>query len=78
MPLEHEIEVYEAHLGELLGPDLDGEGKFVVIHEDTIAGLYDTYEAALDVGYGRFGPGTFLARKVEREEPILYTARDVL
>ena len=73
MSFEHELEVYNAHLIELLR----NEGKFVVICGDEIAGSFDTYDDALEAGSTRFGPVPFFVRKIQRAEPVHYFSRDL-
>jgi hypothetical protein len=75
MALEHETEVYHARLSELLEADDANEGKFTVIHGDDVRGPFDTYEAALAFGYGRYGLSPFLVQKIERHETALFFAR---
>lgn len=74
MALEREKAAYWAKLDELL---TTSEGRFVVISGDAVAGIADTYDEALGVGYDRFGPGPFLVKKVARAEPIHYFSRDL-
>jgi hypothetical protein len=75
--LEHELQVYRAHLEELLGPGDVHEGKYAVIKGDVIAGVYPTFDDALAVGFDRFGLGGFLCKKVERVETIYFFSRPI-
>jgi hypothetical protein len=78
MALEHEMGVYRAHLMDLLGVNDVNEGKYVVIKGDEILpAAFDDYSAALAAGYDRFGPVSFLVKKVQRVEPVLYFTRDL-
>jgi hypothetical protein len=70
---EKELEVYNSHLIDLLSQ----EGKFVVIRGEEILGAFDTYDAALEAGYDRFGPVPFLVKKIQRVEPVHYFSRDL-
>lgn len=70
---ELELATYQTHLAELL----PSEGKFVLIKGESIAGPYDTYEAALEAGYERHGLEPFLVKQVRPVEPIQYFARDL-
>ena len=75
MPFEQELEVYNKNLAVLL---LSGnEGKFTVIHGQDITGPFDTYEAALEAGYERFGPVPFLVKKIQQVEEELCFSRDL-
>ncbi len=65
------METYRRKLPELLAD----KGKFVVIHEDEVAGVFDGYEDALTVGYDRYGSAAFLVRKISETERTLYTSR---
>ena len=51
MPLERELAIYNENLMDLL----TNEGKYVVVHGETIQGPFDTYEYALRAGYHKFG-----------------------
>jgi hypothetical protein len=73
MALERELAVYDEHLLELL----PGEGKYVVIKGEDIAGVYDTLDEALGAGHGKYGPVPFLIKKIQRSEPILHFSRDL-
>ena len=73
MTLEHELSVFNAHLIDLLAH----EGRFVVVKGDEISGPFDTYEAALEDGYERFGPVPFLVKKIHKVEPVHYFSRDL-
>lgn len=74
MALEREIATYRAKLHELAATS---EGKFVAIHGEEVAGLADDLHGALEIGYGRFEPGTFLVKQILDPEPILYFTRDL-
>lgn len=73
MALEREVATYEAHLMDLLA----SQGKYVLIRGDEIAGVFDTYEAALDRGYQEYGPVPFLVKVIQPAEPILHFGRDL-
>jgi hypothetical protein len=74
MPLEHELDVYKAHLHEWT----EHEGKYVVIHGDEIADFYGSYEDALKVGYEKFGLHPFLVKRVSTIEQVQFVSRAVL
>jgi hypothetical protein len=66
--LDAELRTYETHKDELLQRC---EKKYVLIHGDTIAGVYDTKLDAVAAGHQQFGTGPFLVKKVERvEKPV--------
>lgn len=68
MVLDREIQTYEQHKEELLAH----EGKYVVIHGEDVAGVYETLEEALTAGDERFGPEPFLAQMIERDEKVFW------
>jgi hypothetical protein len=76
-PLDRELRFYRSHLDDLLGPGDANEGRYVVIKGTDIAGVCDTFEEALRVGYGRYGLGPFLLRKIERVETVHRFSRDI-
>ncbi len=66
MPLERELAIYNENLMDLL----TNEGMYVVVHGETLEGLFDTYEDALQAGYEKFGVVAFLVKRISRVEPI--------
>jgi hypothetical protein len=70
---EAERETYLEHLPELLG----AEGMFVLIRGRAVDGPFDTYAAALEAGYTKYGLESFLVKQVRSAEPIQYFARDL-
>jgi hypothetical protein len=74
MGLEHEMSVYQTHLAEWL-PE---EGNYIVIKGDDIIHTHSAdYSNALKVGFERFGPVSFLVKKISRYEPVHYFSRDL-
>jgi hypothetical protein len=57
---QQERATYEAHKAELI----KDEGRYVVIKGDEVAGVWPSYESALDGGYGRFGPVPFFVKQI--------------
>jgi hypothetical protein len=58
--LEKELETYRRVLPTVRG----AEGKYVLIGDDQLIGLFGTYEAALISGYKHFGVKQFLVKKI--------------
>ncbi len=71
--LEKELATYQSKLQELLAH----EGKYVLIHGDEVAGFWDTYEDALQVGYQRFQLAPFLVKRIQAVEQIQFFSRDI-
>jgi hypothetical protein len=67
MALEKEIATYDRKKPELLA----NEGKFVLIHGDDVAGIWDTWEEALGAGYDKFGLKPFMVKQIEAVETII-------
>jgi hypothetical protein len=69
MALAKEYQTYTSRLAELARD----EGKFVLIHETDIAGVYPTYEECLQAGYQRFGlEQPFLVKQIcAVESPVI-------
>ena len=65
--LKSELETYNRNKQQLVA---QGEGRFVVIHGDEIAGIWGTYEDALQAGYERFGLTPFLVKQIEALERV--------
>lgn len=72
-PLQVELETYEKHRDSLLGK----EGKYVLIHGAEIAGLWDTYEDAIQAGYQKFGLGPFLVKQIQGIERVQFFTREL-
>jgi hypothetical protein len=73
-PLQMEQETYERLRDRLLA---ESEGKFVLIHEDEVAGAWDTYEDALQAGYQKYGLQQFMVKQLQGVEAVLSFSRDV-
>jgi hypothetical protein len=73
MALEKELATYQKKLEELL-PE---EGKYVLIGGEEIAGIWDTYEDALQAGYQKYGLHPFLVKRIEWAETIHNFSRDL-
>lgn len=73
MALELELATYRAHLPAIL----EHEGKWAVVYGDRIAGIWQTFEDALQAGYGEFGLTPFLVKQIHAVEPILYFTRSI-
>jgi hypothetical protein len=68
MALEREMQTYTEKLPELL----DREGKYVLIHEDQVAGTYDTWADAIQIGYDKYGLQPFLVKEIAAVEPVIF------
>jgi len=69
MFLEKERATYQRELPVLL----KDEGKFVLIHGEDIAGLFETEEEAVEAGDNRFGLEPFLVHQIREKEPVQFT-----
>lgn len=78
MSLEREIQQFKIHLSDLLGPFCENEGKYAVVKGDEINGPYPDYESALKHGYERYGLVSFLVKKIERVESVMFFAREMI
>ncbi len=75
MALDNELQFFREHLIDMLGVNDINEGKYTVIKGTDVQGPFDTYEAALEAGFGRHGLVPFLVKKLERNESVLYFSR---
>jgi hypothetical protein len=73
--LKTEMETYERHKQELLS---DHRGKFALIRGPEIAGIWDTYEDALEAGYGQFGLEPFMVKQIQESEPLRFFGWDIV
>ncbi len=73
MALEREIETYRHKLSELLA----NEGKYVVIRGEEVLGVRDNLDEALRLGYDTSTTEPFLARRISKTEPVLFSSRSL-
>ena len=73
MPLERESETYPKKLPELIAH----EGKFVLIHDEEVVDVYDSYEDAIKEGCAKFGLTPFLVKQIEATEQVHFISRFV-
>jgi hypothetical protein len=73
MALERELQAYRKELPKLL----DRQGKFALFFGDSLAGVWDTYEDALQAGYDKLGLQPFLVKQVSATEQVHSVTRDV-
>ncbi len=74
MALEKEQATYQRELPNLLA----NEGKFVLIHGDGVAGVFDTYHDALQIGYQQFKLEPFFIKQISAAEKVQFFSRDIL
>ncbi len=73
MALERELETYKNKLAELLANE--GEGKFVLIHGDSVVDVFGTYEDAIKKGYAKFKLEPFMVKQIESSEHAHFISR---
>lgn len=73
MALEKELVTYKEKIEELKA----SMGKYVLIHGDSVAGIFDVYGKALEAGYVKFGLQPFLVKKIEKAEQAHFISRFV-
>lgn len=69
--LAREMEAYKAILPTLL----DQQGKFVVIAEGKVLGVFSTYDDALEYAYKQRGLEPFLLKQIAQFETAHYSTR---
>ncbi|MBI2918575.1 MAG: hypothetical protein HYY01_11370 [Chloroflexi bacterium] len=67
--LEKELRYYEVHREELLR---EHEGKFVLIKEESLVGVFTTEKEAYADGIRHFGDQPFLIKRVTKQEEVVY------
>jgi hypothetical protein len=75
MALEKELETFKKEFPRLLA---DHSGKFVLIKESVIGGVFDTYADAIKEGYEKFGLDGFLVKQINAIEQLQFFTRDIL
>jgi hypothetical protein len=74
--LEKELATFRRELSALLA-DPANRGGFALVHDDAVAGLYPTFDAALAAGYDKFGLSPFLVKEVTDHEEPRYFSRNL-
>lgn len=59
--IDVEISAYDAMREQL---EAEHTGKWALLHDRQVAGLYDSFDAAAEVAVERFGRGPYLIRQV--------------
>lgn len=63
--LDAELKTYEENRDQLLGT---AEGKFVLIQNSQVVGIYDSKMDAIAMGYQQFGNVPFLVKQIVKVE----------
>lgn len=66
--LDTELKTYEQNRDNLLGT---AEGKFALIHNTQVIGIYDSKMDAISAGYQQFGNVPFLVKQILKVEAPL-------
>ncbi len=70
--LSRELKAYEANFENLLGAN---EGKYVLIHDDDVLGVFDNQMDAINRGYKELGNVPFLVKQVNKlEVPLSFVS----
>lgn len=72
--LKIELATYEREKLRLIA---ESEGKYVLIHGNDVAGVWDTYEDALKAGYAEFKLDPFLVKQIQGVDRIHFFTRDL-
>lgn len=64
------IEFYEGHVNEYLSDDLK-KNKFLVIHDERVKGIYDTFDAALQYAVANLPKNEFIIQQVIDNKDIV-------
>jgi len=74
MALEKEMETYRNRLSDLK----QHEGKFVLIHGDTVVDYFAAYEDAIKAGYQKFKLEPFLVKQINAVEKVQHVTRRIM
>lgn len=72
-PLSRELARYQKLLPELAAE----EGKFALVFEDALVGVFTSYEDALKAGYEKAGLKPFLVKRINAVESVAFFTRDL-
>ena len=73
MALEKELATYQSKLSEISSH----EGKYALVHGETMVDFFSTYEDAIKAGYQKFGTEPFLVKRVQTTEPVFFISRSI-
>lgn len=73
MSLEKELETF----AKALPGSLSEQGKYILIQGESVAGIFDTYQDALKIGYESFGLTPFLVKQILAVEQVHCFSRDL-
>lgn len=76
-PLARESETFRRELPGLLA-NPETAGRFVLIHGDAVAGVYDSFDESLAAGYDRFELKPFFVKQVLLNEKPKYFSRNYI
>lgn len=68
MALEQELATFDQHAAEFA----EHAGEYALVHGSEIAGLFETYEAALTSGYQRYRLDPFMVKQIGVVEYMPY------
>jgi hypothetical protein len=72
-PLEQDLAKYK----ELLPTLTASEGKYALIYQSDLKGIFDSYSDALTEGYKAAGLAPFLIKRIAATEFVAYFTRDI-
>ncbi|MGH9418308.1 MAG: hypothetical protein ACRD01_16935 [Terriglobales bacterium] len=72
--LERELATYESKLPELISEP----GKYVLIKDDLLIGIYAAYADAIKVGYKKFGLDPFLVNQIQVPGNRFFISRPIV
>ncbi len=72
--LDREWETFQANLPALLEKEA---GRYVLIHGDQVAGVWNTNQEALEEGYRRFLLEPFLVQHIVADEKPIFVPREL-
>jgi hypothetical protein len=70
--MDRDVEAYRQVLPQLA----QHEGKYVLIKSAEVRALHETYDAAMEAGYAKYGDAEFLVKEVRQADgPLLEALR---
>ena len=75
MAIDREWETFLANLPALLEKEA---GRYVLIHDNQVVGVWDTKAEALEEGYQRFLLESFLVQRIVADEKPIFVPRGLV
>ena len=75
MALDKELETFNREFARLVA---ESQGKFALVQEDKLVGVFDTFQDAVKSGYGQFKLTPFMVKQILAMEKVHRFSRNIV